>query len=89
MSALQLGLLAALAAAQALAFVAYALDKRRARAGGRRVPEARLLALGAAGPLGAWLAVALLRHKTRKPWFLARLLLVSALLPALVWAAVG
>lgn len=82
--------LAALLVAAALSlvsFCAFALDKRRARRGGRRVSEANLLALGALGPPGAWAAVLLLRHKTRKPWFLVRLLVVSAVMPALAWAA--
>lgn len=69
------------------AFAAFALDKRRARRGGRRLRESTLLALGALGPPGAWAAVLLLRHKTRKPWFLVRLALLSAVLPALAWAA--
>lgn len=82
-----LAALAAVAVTSAVAFVAFALDKRRARGGGRRVRESTLLALGALGPLGAWAAVLLLRHKTRKPWFLLRLLVLSAVAPALVWAA--
>lgn len=79
--------LAALALATLVAFVAYAVDKRRAGTGaGRRVPEVTLLGLGALGPVGAWAAVLGLRHKTRKPWFLTRLVLASTLVPALLWA---
>lgn len=81
--------LAAAALLNALAFAAYALDKRRARRGGRRVAESTLLAVGLLGPLGAWSAVLLVRHKTRRPWFLSRLLLVSAVLPALAWAVLA
>lgn len=70
-----------------VALGAFFVDKRRAgERGARRIPEATLLAVGAFGPLGAWLGVFALRHKTRKPWFLARLLLASAILPGLAWA---
>lgn len=73
-----------------VAFGAFLVDKRRAgQRGARRIPEVTLLALGAFGAAGAWLGVFALRHKTRKPWFLARLLLASALVPGLVWACLG
>jgi len=73
-----------------VAFGAYFADKRRAsRRGERRIPEATLLGLGVVGPVGAWLGVLALRHKTRKPWFLGRLLLASAVLPGLAWACLS
>lgn len=79
-------LLAALGLAAGLnlvAFAAWGIDKRRAAREARRVPERRLLLLGALGPLGAWAGVFAFRHKTQKTWFLVRLALVSALLPLL------
>lgn len=65
--------LAVLAAvASLLSYVLYALDKRRAVRGGRRVPEAtlHLLALLGGWP-GALAASSRLRHKTRKRPFRA------------------
>lgn len=64
------------------AFVLFGFDKRRARKGGQRVPEARLLwtaFLG--GLLGAWTGVVLFRHKTRKTSFRIRLFLVTVINP--------
>ena len=67
-------LVAYLAAASLLAYAAFALDKRRARAGEWRVPEATLLTLAfLGGSPGAKLAQARLRHKTRKEPFRTRL----------------
>ena len=44
----------------------YAWDKRRARKGGRRVPEARLLGLALlGGAMGAYWAMRTVRHKTK------------------------
>lgn len=54
-------------AMSAVAFVAYALDKRRARLGQRRIPEATLHALELLGGWpGAFLAQRLVRHKNAK-----------------------
>ncbi len=56
--------------ASIVAFVAYAVDKRAARDGGWRVPEASLLALGVVGGWpGAVIAQQVLRHKTLKVSF--------------------
>ena len=50
-----------------IAFVAYGHDKRRARRGGRRVPEATLHTTELLGGWpGAFAAQRLFRHKTRK-----------------------
>lgn len=49
------------------AFAAYGFDKRRARIGGRRVPEQtlHLIALFGGWP-GAWAGQQIFRHKTQK-----------------------
>jgi uncharacterized membrane protein YsdA (DUF1294 family) len=69
-------------------FGLFAWDKLAARRGRRRVPEAWLLvpsALG--GSVGAWLGSLALRHKTRKPAFLAKLVLATALNALWLWLA--
>ncbi len=69
-------------------FVVYAWDKAAARRAAWRIPERTLLTCALlAGCAGAWLAVLLLRHKSAKPSFLARLALVTILNVAAVAAA--
>lgn len=81
-------LVAWLAAASALGAAAMAADKRRARRGRGRVPEAALLALAL---LGGWpgeaLGMLVVRHKTRKPAFLVPFALCVAGDAALLWLA--
>lgn len=49
-----------------VAFVMYGLDKRYAKKGEWRIPEANLIAVAALyGALGAYLAMQLFRHKTK------------------------
>lgn len=54
----------------ATTFAVYGWDKRRARSGGWRVPEAVLHTLAlAGGVVGGWAGRLVFRHKTRKPAF--------------------
>ncbi len=78
-----------LISANLIAFVLMVLDKRKAEAGDRRIPESTLLLwafLG--GAFGTVLAARLVRHKTRKQpfatWMLIRLWLDIILL--ILWA---
>ncbi len=63
-------IIAYLAVMNLLLFIMMARDKAAARAGARRTPETTLLALAVlGGSAGGFLAMALLRHKSRKPAF--------------------
>jgi uncharacterized membrane protein YsdA (DUF1294 family) len=65
-------LLAILAAINIFAFLVMANDKRKSMASGNpdRIPEGVLFFLGAVGgSIGIYLAMILLRHKTRKWYF--------------------
>jgi uncharacterized membrane protein YsdA (DUF1294 family) len=80
MRALLLGLLGINVAT----FVAFGLDKWKARTGRWRIPESTLWILTAAGGApAAWLAMSRFRHKTRKTSF--RLKIVLATLLNLLW----
>ena len=66
--------------ASLLTLGAFAFDKRRARLGRRRVPEATLHALELVGGWpGALVAMQLVRHKRRKPSYWLVTLAIAAL----------
>jgi len=66
-------------------FGLYGYDKAQAKIGGGRVPEIVLHLLTLAGGVaGAWIGRLVFRHKTRKPAFLA-MLIISTLL----WLGLG
>lgn len=71
-----------------LAFALYGWDKAMARLHRRRVPEAALLGCALlGGSAGALLAMALLRHKIRKPSFRCGVpLMLCAHAGLLAWA---
>ena len=49
-----------------IAFLLFAHDKRKAKSNAWRTPENLLLLVAATGPLGAYGAMLIFRHKTRK-----------------------
>jgi uncharacterized membrane protein YsdA (DUF1294 family) len=53
-----------------IVFCIYANDKRKAKRNSRRTSEKRLLILAFIGPIGAYCAMTILRHKTLKTKFL-------------------
>lgn len=68
----------------AATFVLFGVDKRRAKLGRRRIPERRLLGFAwATGCVGAWIAMSVFRHKTRKDSF--RLWMVAITVFNLLW----
>ncbi|HET9506049.1 MAG TPA: DUF1294 domain-containing protein [Hymenobacter sp.] len=71
-----------------LCFCLFALDKRRARRGQRRISEKTLhLATLPGAALGAWAAILLLHHKNRKPAFWGVTLLLTLVQGAGFYAA--
>ncbi|MED5544808.1 MAG: DUF1294 domain-containing protein [Pseudomonadota bacterium] len=80
----------ALVALNALTFLLFGWDKRQARRGGRRVPEARLLLLAALGGTpGAYAARRHFRHKTRKQPFVGQLHALAVLQVLAIAALIG
>lgn len=68
------------AAASCIAFVLHAIDKSRARQGAARIPENTLHLFELLGGWpGAWLAMTVFRHKTRKRSYQLVFALVVAL----------
>lgn len=73
-------MLAGLGAVNLAAFLAFGIDKARARAGGWRISEATLLGLALLGGTpGAYAARRHFRHKTRKQPFVVQMHLIAAL----------
>ena len=72
----------------ALCFLMFALDKRKARLGQRRIAEKtlHLATLPGAAP-GAWAAIFLLHHKNRKAAFWGVTLLLTVLQGAVFYFA--
>lgn len=67
-------------------FLLFGLDKWLAGSERRRVPEAHLLWLTAlSGALGAWIAMSVFRHKTRKKGFRRWALLATAVNGVWIW----
>lgn len=52
-----------------VAFIAYGIDKQKAKKNRWRIPEATLLLFALFGPLGALIGMKVWHHKTRKPLF--------------------
>ena len=67
-----------------LTFLVFGIDKRKARKGRWRIPEATLIGLSAAGgSIGALLGMHLFRHKTQKRKFtlgIPAILIIQAVL---------
>lgn len=61
--------LAILTAVNVTVFVIFASDKRAAQKNARRTPERTLIVSAIFGPFGAYLAMKVFRHKTRKMLF--------------------
>ncbi len=78
----------AVAALNVVTLLVFGFDKWRSRGAGRRVPERVLLwHVFLCGAPGAWLAISLFRHKTRKQPFRSLALLWTIVNPiwALLW----
>ncbi len=81
--------LASLLLLNILCFSLFALDKRKAQRGQRRISEKTLhLATLAGAAPGAWAAIFLLRHKNRKAAFWSITLLLTLVQGAVVYLAV-
>ncbi len=75
-------LFGSLATVNLLAFLAFGMDKRRARRDKQRVPESTLLWLTfVTGVFGSWVGMSFFRHKTRKRSFRWKAVLVTVVNP--------
>lgn len=68
-----------------LAFLAFLLDKIRAKRNGWRIQETTLLLIAAFGPFGALAAMLLFRHKTRHAKFTLVWLFLALHLLLIIW----
>ncbi len=76
--------LAFVAVMSLVAFILYAADKKKAKKGKWRIPEATLLGFGfCGGAVGALLAMNVLRHKT-KHWYFWVVNLIGLVLHAVI-----
>jgi uncharacterized membrane protein YsdA (DUF1294 family) len=74
--------------ANLVSFAMFGVDKRRARAGQRRISERALLVSAlVSGTVGAWVGMSAFRHKTAKRSFRVRMVAVTAVDVALVVVA--
>ncbi len=69
------------------AFVAFAMDKQKAQANSWRTPEHTLLVVAFLGPFGAFAAMMLFRHKTRKIKFYLVPAFILLHCAAILWLA--
>ena len=87
MSALAGGVLVTLLGLNLWSFILFGIDKRRARRQQRRIPERTLLLSAVlSGCIGAWLGMRVFRHKTRKPGFRQRMVVLTLVDAAIVAA---
>lgn len=63
-------LIAMLVVVNLISLVLFGVDKLKSMSGGWRIPETDLLLVALCGPFGAYAAMLLFRHKTRKIKFL-------------------
>ena len=72
-------------AANGMAFLLFFSDKRRAKRDAWRIPEGTLLCSAALGPFGAFTAMRLFRHKTKKGKFFLVQVFIALQVIALFW----
>lgn len=73
-------------AVNVLSFSCMGIDKKRARAGMRRISERTLFMTALAGGVfGAWLGMYTFRHKTRKRAFVVGMPLLAFLFLVIAW----
>jgi uncharacterized membrane protein YsdA (DUF1294 family) len=70
-----------------IAFLVYGSDKRRARKGKERTPEATLLLWALVGAFGAYLGMRFFHHKTRKTKFILVPLMALLHFVVILWFA--